>query len=163
MFAVFPSLIALVAAATLVGPDTGPPASCAGRKAGAQAQAFVAVAPAAAARARDTSVTATVCVMLSAKSAAKIGSYHGELQFDSTVVSAVRVVKADGGMRVENATQPGRVNFAGASPAGFPEGGVVRIVLRLRKPGVRPALHLEMKELNTTEGADLMKELAAAP
>ena len=158
---VFPSLLAVATAMTLAAPDSVPPASCAARKAGTQAQAFVAVAPVAGAR--DTMMTATVCVTLAVRSAQKIGSYHGELHFDSTAVRGVRVVKAEGGMRVENATQAGRVNFAGAAPTGFPEGALVKVVLRLRKAGQRPALTLEMKELNTVEGVDLMKQLAAAP
>jgi hypothetical protein len=159
LVAALPTVLAFAGALTFVA-DTAPPASCAARNASASARAFVAVAPAGAGR--DTAMTATVCVTLGAKNTAKVGSYHGELHFDSTTVTAVRVIKAEGGMRVENAAQPGRVNFAGAAPTGFAEGALVKVVLRLKKAGVRPALRLEMKELNSTDGADLMKQLTAA-
>lgn len=157
---VLTSLLTFVAITAFVSPsDTTPPASCAARKAGSAPEAFIAIAPG---HARDTTVTASVCITLPTASAAKIGSYHGELHFDSALVSAVRVQKPAGGLRVENATIPGRVNFAGAAPTGFPTGAVVNVVLRLRKPGARPTVHLEMLELNATDGADLMKQLKTA-
>jgi len=152
-------LIALSSLRLLAAPDTAPPASCAARKAGAAAEAFVAVAPA---RARDTVMRASVCVVMPTGSRAMIGSYHGELHFDSTAVAAVRVQRVEGGMRVENTTIPGRVNFAGAAPAGFPQGTVLSVVLRLRKAGVQPAVQLRMLELNTTDGTDLLKQLSGS-
>jgi len=155
-------LASLVAYAVLsaAAPDTVPPSSCAAVKATRVPQAFLAVAPGGS---RDSVVRATVCVTLPTASSAKIGSYHGELHFDSTAVGSVRVLKVEGGMRVENATIPGRVNFAGAAPTGFPQGALVSVALRLRKPGVKPALHFRMLELNTTDGADLMKQLPPSP
>jgi len=146
----------LLASLATVAVDTAPPTTCAARKAGATPQAFVAIAPE---TARDTVVRATVCVTLAAKSDAKVGSYHGELYFDSLAVAAVRVQKPAGGMRVENTTIPGRVNFAGAAPAGFPPGALVQVVLRLKQTGARPAVRLQMLELNSTDGVDLMKQL----
>jgi len=160
LFVALPSMMALASVLTLGAPDSVPPASCAARQPGARPQAFVAVAPA---TRRDTAVIATVCVKLSARSAARLGSYHGELHFDTSLVRSVRVVKADGGMRVENATVAGQVNFAGADPTGFADGALVKVVLRLRTAGARPALNLEMKELNTVDGVDLMKQMAATP
>ncbi|HJQ20560.1 MAG TPA: hypothetical protein VJ867_09450 [Gemmatimonadaceae bacterium] len=157
---VLPSLIGLFVAVHGAASDTAPPVSCAARRATSSPVAFVAVA---ASGARDTVVRAMVCVRLPASSKAKIGSYHGELHFDSTSVGDVHVQKAEGGMRVENATIPGQVNFAGAAPAGFPDGALVSVVLRLRTPGVRPTLRLQLMELNTTEGADLMKHLTLSP
>jgi hypothetical protein len=154
---VLPLLIGFASLRMLAAPDTAP-ASCAARKAGAAPEAFVAVAPA---RARDTVMRASVCVVLPAGSRATIGSYHGELHFDSSAVASVRVQRTAGGMRVENATVPGRVNFAGAAPAGFPQGTVVSVVLRLRKPGAQPTIQLKMLELNATDGTDLMKQLSS--
>lgn len=110
---------------------------------------------------RDTMVTATVCVVSARGTETKIGSYHGELHFDSTAVSVVRVVKPEGGVRVENPRVKGQVNFAGAAPAGFPGRALVTVVLRVRA-GTRPALRLAMKELNSTDGASLVKQLVVA-
>jgi hypothetical protein len=149
-------LVGLASMRLLAAPDTAPPASCAARKAGAAPEAFVAIAPA---RGRDTLMRASVCVVLPAGSRTMIGSYHGELHFDSSAVAAVRVQRIEGGMRVENTTIPGRVNFAGAAPAGFPQGTVVTVVMRLRKAGVQPPVELRMLELNATDGTNLLTHL----
>ena len=109
----------------------------------------------------DTLV-ATVCIVPMRGPAAvalKIGSYHGELHFDSTAVTVARVDKAEGGVRVENATLKGQVNFAGASPAGFPGRALVTVVLKVGQPAVKPALRLTIKELNTTDGQKLSRDL----
>ena len=111
---------------------------------------------------RDSVVRATVCVVPPSGAAPKIGSYHGELHFDSTVVATVAVEKPAGGVRVENTTRTGQVNFAGAAPTGFPGRGLVTVVLTLRRPGAAPALRLLMKELNATDGKSLMKQLVVA-
>lgn len=150
------------------------PASCAAspvsRGAVEAPVAFVAVARP---TPRDSLLRATVCVRLPPAGVTRIGSYHGELHFDSSLVAAVRVQRPapasgarggseGGGMRVENTTIPGQVNFAGASPSGFPAGALVSVVLRLRTPGARPAVRLRMLELNGTDGADLMRHLRTA-
>ena len=102
---------------------------------------------------------ATVCVVPMRGSAAlKIGSYHGELHFDSTT-TVVRVDKPEGGVRVENTTIRGQVNFAGAAPAGFPGRALVTVVLRLGKSGAKPMLRLQIKELNTTDGQKLSQDV----
>jgi hypothetical protein len=102
---------------------------------------------------------ATVCVVPMRGSAAlKIGSYHGELHFDSTA-TVVRVDKPEGGVRVENTTIRGQVNFAGAAPSGFPGRSLVTVVLKLGKPAVKPTLRLQIKELNTTDGQKLSQDV----
>jgi len=102
---------------------------------------------------------ATVCVVPMRGSAAlKIGSYHGELHFDSTA-TVVRVDKPEGGVRVENTTIRGQVNFAGAAPAGFPGRSLVTVVLKLGKPVAKPMLRLQIKELNTTDGQKLSQDV----
>ena len=104
---------------------------------------------------------ATVCVVPmrgSSAGALKIGSYHGELHFDSTA-TVVRVDKPAGGVRVENATIAGQVNFAGAAPAGFPGRALVTVVLRLHGPAVKPTLRVHLKELNTTDGQKLAQDV----
>ena len=121
----------------------------------ADIEAFVAVKPL---RQSDSLATVTVCVVPRSASV-HIGSYHGELLFDSTSVHVVRVEKTAGGMRVENATNPGRVNFAGAAPEGFPAGAMLRVVLRVRPRGKTPALRLAMKELNAVDGKNLLPQL----
>ena len=124
----------------------------------ADVAAFVAMNPL---RQSDTLATVTVCVVAQSP-ALRIGSYHGELLFDSTSVRVVRVEKPTGGMRVENATQPGRVNFAGAAPEGFPPGALVSVVLRVRPRGKAPALRLTMRELNAVNGKSLLSQLVTS-
>ena len=105
-------------------------------------------------------VTATVCVVpMRGMNALKIGSYHGELHFDSTAAVVARVVKPEGGVRVENATIRGQVNFAGAAPTGFPGRALMTVVLRMRSASTKPALRLVIKELNTTDGQKLAQEV----
>ena len=147
--AVFALQIAATGSASMAAGCATPPAKA------ADVEAFVAVNPL---RQTDTLATVTVCVV--ARSAAvRIGSYHGELLFDSSAVHVVRVEKPAGGMRVENATQPGRVNFAGAAPEGFAPGALVRVVLRIRPRGNAPALQLTMRELNAVDGKSLLSGL----
>ena len=133
--------------------------ACASAKPAASMRAVIVVP---ARQTSDTLVRATVCVVPASGGAASIGSYHGELHFDSTAVSVVKVEKPAGGVRVENANLKGQVNFAGAAPAGFPGRGLVTVVLRVRRPGSALALRLTMKELNSTDGKSLMKQLVVA-
>src|SRR5688572_10159111 len=97
--------------AVTAAPHASPVEGCASRTAGTGIAAFVVMAPAVR-TARDTMVNATVCVVPSPSERARIGSYHGELRFDSTAARVLRVVKPGEGMRVENTTPAGRVRFA---------------------------------------------------
>lgn len=143
----------------LQAPQRGGADACASAKPAASLRAVVVVP---AAQAKDTLVRATVCLVPATAGAANVGSYHGELHFDSTLVSVVKVEKPAGGVRVENANLKGQVNFAGASPAGFPGRSLVTVVLRVRRPGATPVLRLTIKELNSTDGRSLLKQLVVA-
>ena len=160
MSALLPALLMLAAMPAM--PDTGPVDPCAALKPGASVEARLVMPPA---RARDSLVSVAVCVVTPRASKAKIGSYHGELYFDSTAASLFFVEKTGDGMRVENTRLAGRMNFAGAAPAGFKPGALVKLKLRLRKAGTRPQLRLKMLELNGTDGSDLIPQLVtrAAP
>ena len=153
-------LVAALLALQVAGTGRAPvAAACARPPAGtAEVEAFVAMNPL---RRTDTLATITVCVV-ARSSKVRIGSYHGELLFDSTVVRVVRVEKPAGGMRVENATQRGRVNFAGAAPEGFPPGALVNVVLRFRPRGKAPAVRLTMRELNAVDGKSLLSQLVTS-
>jgi len=154
---------AVLALAALAGPDTIPADPCASHKRGAAGgiEAFVVTAPARLA-ARDTIMRATVCVVPSRPQVTRIASYHGELLFDSTAARVLSVVKPGDGMRVENTTGAGRVRFAGAAPTGFSEHRLLTVVLRVRTPAAVPKIRLEMRELNGTDGTDLMKRLVTS-
>lgn len=159
------AVLASLALAALPEPASADP--CASRKPGTGIAAFVVVAPpsgsgtgrGAQGATRDTVVRATVCIVPSGPVTRRIGSYHGELLFDSTAARVLGVVKPGGGMRVENTGQEGRVRFAGAEPAGFTDGALLTVLLRMATPGVSPKFRLEMRELNATDGSDLMKQL----
>lgn len=107
---------------------------------------------------RDSVVRASVCVVPARVPGAKVGSYHGELHYNPAVYTVSAVEKGEGGVRVENATIPGQVNFAGAAPAGFPGRVLVTVVFRALG-SQRPQLRLAVKELNTTDGKSLMQSL----
>lgn len=132
-------------------PLTQPADPCGARRVASGAAAFVAAMPV---RARDTIVVAVVCVRHA--SDVKIGSYLGDLMYDTTDVRVVDVTHPSGGMRAQNARDGGRIRFAGADPQGFTEGALLRATLRLRKPGRTPKFTLRMRELNSTGGANLM-------
>ena len=154
----------ILAFAALAGrSDTIPADPCASHKLGAARgiEAFVVTAPARL-EARDTIVRATVCVVPVRPQVPRIASYHGELLFDSTAARVLSVVKPADGMRVENTTGAGRVRFAGAAPSGFSESTLLTVVLRVRTPAVVPKIRLHMRELNGTDGADLMKQLVTS-
>ena len=158
MSALLPALLMLAAMPAM--PDTGPVDPCAALKPGASVEARLVVSPV---RARDSLASVAVCVVTPRESKAKIGSYHGELYFDSTAARVLRVEKLGGGLRVENTTLAGRVNFAGASPSGFAARSLLNVVLRVKKPGARPKLELKMLELNAIDGTSLMNRLVIAP
>jgi hypothetical protein len=136
--------------------DTLPADPCASGAPGPSPRAYVSMTSP---RTRDTVVTATICVFPARASAAKIGSYHGEVLFDTTRARVLRVEKPAGGVRVENAGLPGMVKFAGAEPTGFASGQLLRVALRVHKAGTTPAVRLKMIELNGTDGASMLKQL----
>ena len=138
-----------------VATDSVAPDACPARKP-AGIEAFVALKPARI-QARDTLVRATVCV--ARKAGTKIGSYHGELTFDSTLARVVSVTKPPAGMRVENTTRKGLVKFAGANPAGFSEDALITVILRVRAPRAAQTVQLKMLELNSVDGTNLMKQV----
>jgi len=107
----------------------------------------------------DSLMTVTVC-LLTRPGSERIGSYHGELLFDSLTARVVRVERAPQGMRVENPKRAGRVAFAGASATGFDSGPVMTVVFRVL--GGRPAgpsLQLKIHELSSDRRQNLAPTL----
>lgn len=151
MLAAVVTLTAVVALA-----DSTPAEQCAAR-ARSGVEAFVVMTKPAA---RDTLVRATVCVVGAAP--ARVGSYHGELSFDSTSARVVSVEKPNDGMRVDNAKRAGSVRFAGAAPQGFTDPAFVTVAFRLSRPGFAPRVRLRMVELNSTDGVSLLKNLVTS-
>ena len=154
----------LVSHADSVAPNACPSSSPSSSRKPAGIEAFVVLAPQKV-QPRDSLVRATVCIARPSASK-RIGSYHGELTFDSTLARVASVVKPAGGMRVENTTLAGRVKFAGADPAGFGEDALLTVVLHVRGANAiraRDTIRLKMLELNAVDGTDLMKQLATTP
>lgn len=131
------------------------------------------VARAASAPASDGTIAVAVC-LAPRDSAHTVGSYRGELTFDTSAVDIVSVERgpAAGGMRIENARQAGRIMFAGAAPRGFKDPLVFQLRLRLRAPHVSQAPHeprtslprltLSFQELFSVTGADISALLAVS-
>lgn len=103
---------------------------------------------------RDSLVRIAVCVSVPASR--RVGSYHGELTFEPGDARLVRIEKPSEGMRVENATVAGRVNFAAAVPAGLGSGMLLVVVLKSVRAGAVPRVKLCMLELNDTRGGSLL-------
>ena len=108
---------------------------------------------------RDTVVEARICLRMR-DSKVRIGSYHGVVTWDSTKAKLVEVDKGRMGMRLENTTKAGVVDFAGAFPAGFDDRAALTLELSLAKPGKLPPLTLHMFELNEVGGTVLTSQLA---
>ena len=103
---------------------------------------------------RDTVVEARICLRMRDPKV-RIGSYHGVVTWDSTKAKLVEVEKGRMGMRLENTTKPGVVDFAGAFPAGFDDRAALTLKLSLTKSGKLPPLTLHMYELNELGGTIL--------
>ena len=106
------------------------------------------------ASARDSLVRIAVCVAVPAGH--RVGSYHGELDYGTADARLVGIEKPDDGMRVENATVAGRVNFAAAVPAGVGSGMLLVVVLKAARSGAVPRVKLCMLEVNDTRGGSLL-------
>ena len=109
--------------------------------------------------ARDSVVDARICLR-TRDSKLRIGSYHGVVTWDSTKATLREVKKGRRGMRLENTTKAGVVDFAGAFPSGLDERSVMTLELTLAKPGKLPPLTLHMFELNEVSGTVLTSTLS---
>ena len=103
---------------------------------------------------QDSLVRVAVCVTVPA--GRRVGSYHGEVTFVPGDARLVRIEKPGDGMRVENATVAGRVNFAAAAPSGLDSGVLLVVVLKTARAGIAPLVKLCMLELNDTRGGNLL-------
>lgn len=102
----------------------------------------------------DTLATLRVC-LVTGEAADPAASFHGELRWDSLGATAATISRSRVGMVIENATQRGRIIFAGASPSGFHEAVALTVTLRLARAGLLPAVSLAMRELNTVNARAL--------
>ena len=107
---------------------------------------------------KDTVATVRFCVGVKDPKV-RIGSYHGLITWDSTAARLSRVQKGKMGMRIENTTKAGVVDFAGAFPAGLDDTVALTLHLALAKPGKVPVLKLHMFELNAVSGVILTSQV----
>jgi hypothetical protein len=139
-------------AALLLGPATGD--GRVGCPAGAPGAAIV-VSPEV--ETQDTLVTVRIC--LATPTGRRIGSYHGELAFAANDARVLRVERPNEGMRVENASAPGKVSFAGAVPNGLGSGVLLTVRLRPTTSTGPLVTRLRIMELNDPNGGSLLDEV----
>jgi len=108
--------------------------------------------------ARDTMAVVRVC-LATKDPKVRIGSYHGLLTYDSLAARLIRVDKGKQGMKIENTTRAGAIDFAGAFPGGLDDSVALTLRLALTKPGKLPTLRLHMFELNSLSGTVLTSTL----
>jgi len=108
--------------------------------------------------ARDTIAVVRVC-LATRNPAVRIGSYHGLVTWDSTAAQLMKIDKGRMGMRLENTTKSGAVDFAGAFPAGLDDTVALTLNLALSKPGKLPKITLHMFELNSVSGTVMTSQL----
>jgi hypothetical protein len=111
---------------------------------------------------RDTTIDVVVCVR-AADSKVRIGSLNAELRYDSLDAQVLLVTRLAGGMQMENANDAGRIRFAAVAPSGLdPSGAVLRVRLRMRRPGRVPWVDLLMLEVNSADGKPLLANTRVA-
>lgn len=104
----------------------------------------------------DTLLSVIVCLRPGTR-AEPIGSYHGEMRYDTSTARLVGVDHLAGGAQQENTADRGRIRFAGAAPGGADTAGsLLRVRLRMLAPGRIPWVDLAMLEVNSTQGAALI-------
>lgn len=107
----------------------------------------------------DTLLSVIVCLR-SATPAEAIGSFHGEVRYDTMTARVVGVDHLAGGAQQENTADRGRIRFAGAVPHGADTAGaLLRVRLRTSVPGRVPWVDLAMLEVNSTQGAALISRV----
>lgn len=106
----------------------------------------------------DTTITALVC-LTAGTGASGIGSYHGELAYDTSAARVLSVRHPSDGARLENDRAPGVIAFVGASTSTFASGVQLTVRFRLKAPGRAPALVLRISELNDAAGHSLRPTL----
>ncbi len=101
---------------------------------------------------RDTLAQVRICLAL--PQGKRVGSFHLEIDYDSTRARALRASPASGGAQVANTLIAGQVSIAGAAPAGFGRGVLSTITFRRRAGTVGP-MRLTLRELNGTDGGSI--------
>jgi hypothetical protein len=117
---------------------------------------------AAAVHRRDTVRTIRVC--LNPARDVTVGSFHLIVEYDSTLVRAVRFSQGPSGTMVANLTKPGRADIAGADPSGFTVGELLGVEFAEARRATRAtgAFTLRVLELTATSGASLLGQVAVA-
>lgn len=139
-------LASLVGCAAVPKPHT----AAAGCASGADAASSVSLAPDS-----TTSDSLAFDVCVSAAGAGRVGSFHLELAYDSTLLRGAHVTPATGFV-VSNPGTPGLIRIAGADAHGFAPGSIARVALA-RTAGDAGAVSVRVLELNDTTGASLLR------
>ena len=113
-------------------------------------RAFAVVSRAAA---TDSVVTVTVCLVADTTELHFAG-YHGELALPPSH-RVMKVERAAGGTRIENATLRGRVAFAGIAPSGFASGPLVTLVVVRHDASADAQLRLSMIDVTDASGREV--------
>lgn len=86
---------------------------------------------------------------------AQVAGYQGELLYDATGLRLDGAQFPAGVAGAWNEVQPGRVRFAGAAPAGVPEGAVLTLRFTASSPPLRESFGLVMEEVVSSGFANL--------
>ena len=136
-----------------IAPHPAPAAPCAA--ATASPSAFVVVERR---DKRDTLATVTIC-LVSDPARLRLAGYHGELQLPRSH-KVVKVNRPAGGTRIENATSPGRVSFAGVAAEGLTSGPVLQLTVSRHGSGDDGRIRLAMLDLTDVNGRDVVAQVA---
>lgn len=109
----------------------------------------------------------TVGVCLRPADGTRVGSFHLAMEYDPSVLDAVRIVGPSSGSVLGNLHRSGRADVAGADPHGFAPGMLVQVMFTrggLGHRGGEPLskMRLQVLELNAVSGASLLGHLSVA-
>ena len=95
--------------------------------------------------------TITVTAQATPASGAKaVGSFAGDLRYDSSQLSFVGEARLPSGMRALN-PQPGHIRVAGAAAEGFEDGRLFAVTFKVKDPRGLATIELALDELNGTD------------
>jgi hypothetical protein len=92
----------------------------------------------------------------------QVASYQGELRYDAAALRLAGAQLPAGVAGAWNEVQPGVVRFAGAAPAGLPDGAVLTLRFAASSPPVRESFELAMEEVVAHDFANLTQSVSRA-
>jgi hypothetical protein len=129
-------------------------ATCAASSAGTRIRLSLVAEPG---RRSDSTVRVALCLGAPPSKPA-IGSFRAVIAYDSAAIYVASAAAGKGTPVVFNAKKAGYVEVAAASPGGIRQGELLTLTLRPRTRGGAPMMRLDLVEISSTKGANLLSD-----